>query len=111
MNFPARRYSTEFILKVHLMLCVVCVCVCVHPAVGPSLVHAVEDRPCPSRVPAASVSESSPMNSCMPWALCTSNRASTGTTMSPSSGQIFGGVISMGQDERRGGGAVWGIYK
>ena len=78
-----------------------------NPGAGPTLVHAVEGRPCPSRAPAASESEWFPTNSCTPWALCTSSPALTGTTMSPSCGQTFGEVIfSKGRGRRDGTGGT-----
>lgn len=78
--------------------------VCVCPGVGPTLARVGEGRLYLSRAPTASKLESFPMNSCTPWALCTSSLALTGTTMSPSCGQTFGGVISKGQEGSRGGG-------
>lgn len=92
-------------LWVFLIICFVSGCVRVNPGVGPTLVPVVEDRPYLSRALTASRLEWFPMNSCTPWALCTSSLALTGTTMSPSCGQTFGGVISKGRE----GGWHWGV--
>lgn len=61
--------------------------------VGPTLVLVVEGRRSPSTTLTASGWEWLLMNSCTLWALCTSSPAMTGTNMSPSCGQTFGGVL------------------
>lgn len=72
-----------------------------NPGAGPTLVLVVEGRLCHSRALTASGLEWLAMNSCMPWALCMSSLALTGTNMSPWCGQTFGGVTLKG---RKGGG-------
>lgn len=61
--------------------------------VGPTLVLVVEGRLSPCRTLTASAWEWLIMSSCTLWASCTSSPAMTGTNMSPSCGQTFGGVL------------------
>lgn len=70
----------------------------VSPGVGLTLVHVVGDRLFPSRALTACRLEWFPTSSCTLWALCTSSLAWTGTTMSPSCGQTFGGVTLKGRE-------------